>query len=76
MAARSILITGSSSGIGYAAAHDLKARGWRVYASCRKAEDCERLKAEGFDSPQLDYAEPDSIRSALAEVLEATGGTL
>lgn len=76
MAARSILITGSSSGIGYAAAHDLRARGWRVFASCRKPEDCERLKAEGFEAPQLDYADPASIRAALAEVLEATGGTL
>ena len=76
MAARSILITGSSSGIGYAAAHDLRARGWRVFASCRKPEDCERLKAEGFEAPQLDYADPASVRAGLTEVLEATGGTL
>ncbi|NVO22144.1 SDR family NAD(P)-dependent oxidoreductase [Donghicola mangrovi] len=76
MAARSILITGSSSGIGYAAAHDLRARGWRVFASCRKPEDCARLQAEGFEAPQLDYADPASVRAALAEVLDATGGTL
>ncbi|NVO26265.1 SDR family NAD(P)-dependent oxidoreductase [Donghicola sp. C2-DW-16] len=76
MAARSILITGSSSGIGYAAAHDLRARGWRVFASCRKPEDCARLQAEGFEAPQLDYADPASVRAALTEVLDATGGTL
>lgn len=76
MAARSILITGCSSGIGYAAAHDLRARGWRVFASCRKQADCERLIAEGFEAPRLDYADSASIDAALVEVLEATGGTL
>ncbi|MGB3244028.1 MAG: SDR family oxidoreductase [Sulfitobacter sp.] len=73
---KSILITGCSSGIGYAAAHGLRARGWRVFASCRKAEDCDRLKAEGFEAPRLDYADEETIRAALAEVLTATGGTL
>ena len=76
MAPKSILITGSSSGIGYDAAHGLRAAGWRVFASCRKPEDCERLRAEGFDSPHLDYDDPETLESALAEVLEATGGTL
>ena len=32
--------------------------------------------AEGFASPRLDYEDPDSISTALGEVLEATGGTL
>ena len=73
---RSILITGCSSGIGYDAAVTLKARGWRVFASCRQAKDCARLQALGFDSPLLDYADPATIKSALAEVLAATGGTL
>ena len=76
MTQKSILITGSSSGIGYDAAHGLRAAGWRVFASCRKAEDCLRLQDEGFESPQIDYADPDSIVNGLAEVLEATGGTL
>jgi len=73
---KSILITGCSSGIGYDAAHGLKARGWRVFASCRKQFDCDRLKAEGFDSPLIDYTDAASIESGLAEVLAATGGTL
>ena len=76
MSDRTILITGCSSGIGYAAAHGMRARGWRVFAACRKPEDCARLKAEGFNAPQLDYADEGSIASALAEVLAATGGTL
>ena len=74
--AKSILITGASSGIGYHAAHALKARGWRVFAACRKAEDCTRLQAEGFDAPRLDYEDEASIHTALQEVLAATGGQL
>lgn len=76
MTQKSVLITGSSSGIGYDAAHGLRDAGWRVFASCRKAEDCERLKAEGFESPLLDYADSTTLANGLAEVLEATGGTL
>jgi NAD(P)-dependent dehydrogenase (short-subunit alcohol dehydrogenase family) len=73
---RSILITGCSSGIGLDAAHGLRARGWRVFASCRQVADCDRLRAEGFDSPLIDYADPASIEDGLAEVLAATGGRL
>lgn len=73
---RSILITGCSSGIGYDSAHGMRAIGWRVFASCRQANDCARLIDEGFESPLIDYADPDSIQSGLTEVLDATGGTL
>ncbi|WP_340241826.1 SDR family oxidoreductase [Sulfitobacter pontiacus] len=76
MQQRTILITGCSSGIGYAAAHTLRERGWRVFASCRQTRDCERLAAEGFDAPQLDYTDASSIAAALDHVLEQTGGTL
>ncbi|UWR15923.1 SDR family oxidoreductase [Sulfitobacter sp. M368] len=76
MSERTILITGCSSGIGYAAAKTLRERGWRVFAACRKQEDCDRLRGEGFDAPRLDYQDEDSIKTALDEVLGATGGTL
>ncbi|MEE4187483.1 MAG: SDR family oxidoreductase [Roseobacter sp.] len=76
MAQKSILITGCSSGIGYTAAHGMKKDGWRVFASCRKQADCDRLIAEGLESPLIDYSRTDTIHSGLAEVLEATGGTL
>lgn len=76
MLQKTILITGCSSGIGYDAAHGLRAAGWRVFASCRKQADCDRLKAEGFDSPRIDYADSATIASGLAETLAATGGTL
>jgi len=76
MSKPTILITGCSSGIGYAAAIGLRDRGWHVYAACRQELDCARLREEGFDSPRLDYADADSIINALADVLDDTGGTL
>ena len=76
MTQRSILITGCSSGIGLDAARGLKARGWRVLATCRQEADCERLRDEGLESFRLDYADEASIAEALAEVLRRTGGTL
>ncbi len=73
---KTILITGCSSGIGFDAAHGLRAAGWRVFASCRAETDCARLRDLGFDSPRIDLADEASIDSGLAEVLAATGGTL
>jgi NAD(P)-dependent dehydrogenase (short-subunit alcohol dehydrogenase family) len=76
MSSRSILITGCSSGIGLDAARGLKARGWRVFATCRKDEDCARLRAERLESFRLDYADEDSLAAAVEEVKARTGGTL
>lgn len=74
--ARSILITGCSSGIGHDAAHGLEARGWRVFATCRAEADCERLRAEGLESFVLDYANEASVAAAVEEVRNRTGGRL
>jgi NAD(P)-dependent dehydrogenase (short-subunit alcohol dehydrogenase family) len=76
MGKKSILITGCSSGIGYDAAHALTRAGWRVFATCRAEDDCERLRGEGLESFRLDYADEASIASALKTTLTRTGGTL
>lgn len=73
---KTILITGCSSGIGLDAARGLKARGWRVFATCRQEGDCARLQAEGLESFVLDYADESSIADAVTEVVTRTGGTL
>ena len=73
---KSILITGCSSGIGHDAAHGLKRAGWRVFATCRKQSDSERLRGEGLESFPLDYDDTDSITAAVEEALSRTGGTL
>ncbi|MEM8631551.1 MAG: SDR family NAD(P)-dependent oxidoreductase [Pseudomonadota bacterium] len=76
MAEKSLLITGCSSGIGYDAAHHMKEKGWRVFATCRNPEDCARLEADGLESFVLDYNDTASIHGALRETLNRTGGTL
>lgn len=73
---RSILITGCSSGIGYASAHALKERGWRVFAACRQQQDCDRLAGEGLETVRLDYLDQDSIGAAVNFVFDKTGGRL
>ncbi|GHH00568.1 SDR family NAD(P)-dependent oxidoreductase [Pseudodonghicola xiamenensis] len=73
---KTILITGCSSGIGHDAAMGLRERGWRVFASCRQQRDCDRLRAQGFDSPRIDYTDTASIAAGLSQVLEITGGRL
>jgi NAD(P)-dependent dehydrogenase (short-subunit alcohol dehydrogenase family) len=71
-----VLITGCSSGIGEAAAHTLRGRDWRVFATARREADVVRLKDQGFESLRLDYQDEASIAAAAAEVLERTGGRL
>jgi NAD(P)-dependent dehydrogenase (short-subunit alcohol dehydrogenase family) len=74
--AKSILITGCSSGIGLCVARGLRERGYRVFASARKAQDVERLQDEGFESLQLDLDDSASIQRAVEEVEEKTNGQL
>lgn len=76
MRAKTILITGCSSGIGYCVASGLQRRGYRVFATARRPESVERLTAEGFESLQLDLDDSQSIKQAVAEILRRTGGEL
>ena len=69
---RSILITGCSSGIGLCVAHGLQQRGWRVFASARKAEDVARLQAAGLEALQLNVDDSLSIQAAVACVAART----
>jgi NAD(P)-dependent dehydrogenase (short-subunit alcohol dehydrogenase family) len=75
-AAKTILITGCSTGIGYTTAKILNNRGHTVIATARKADDVVRLQAEGFTALRLDLADSDSIRQAVEQTLELTGGKL
>jgi NAD(P)-dependent dehydrogenase (short-subunit alcohol dehydrogenase family) len=76
MTEKTILVTGCSSGIGYACALGLQARGWRVFATARKPGDLNRLAGLGLETLYLDYTEPASIEACVAEVSRRTGGKL
>ena len=73
---KSVLTTGCSSGIGRCAAEILLKRGYRVFATARKQEDVNQLISDGFESEQLDLANSVSIRKALENILNKTGGKL
>ena len=73
---RTVLITGCSSGIGRAAADTLRERGYRIFATARRAADVERLTADGHESLRLDLTDGRSIDAAIDEMFSRTSGRL
>lgn len=66
-----VVITGVSSGIGYASAADLVARGYQVFGSVRKQADAERVQSElgeGFTPLLLDVTDHGAVETAVAHV--------
>ena len=77
MRARTILITGCSSGIGLASAQALKERGWRVLATARRTEDLQRLEHDvGVESIFLELSEPASVEACVETAITLTGGQI
>jgi NAD(P)-dependent dehydrogenase (short-subunit alcohol dehydrogenase family) len=78
-APRSVLVTGASTGIGYAAALDLDRAGWRVFAGARSEADLGRLRAilsARSHALRLDVTSGADIAAARDLVAERTGGAL
>jgi NAD(P)-dependent dehydrogenase (short-subunit alcohol dehydrogenase family) len=73
MSSKAVLITGCSSGIGYATAEELLDRGWTVYATARKPDTVSVLEAKGAKLLALDVTDEDSMRTAVDAVTEAEG---
>jgi NADP-dependent 3-hydroxy acid dehydrogenase YdfG len=73
MATGPVLITGCSSGIGFATAERLLNDGRRVYASARRPETLDALKAKGAITLALDVTDEASMSAAVAQVTEAEG---
>ncbi len=74
---RSVVITGTSTGIGWGTAKVLIANGFRVFGSVRKTSDAERLAAEFGDRfvPLLfDVTDEAAVKAAAADVRTALAG--
>ena len=76
-AKQSVVITGASTGIGWAAAKVLLGKGFRVFGTVRKQSDADRLGAEFGDDfvPLLaDVTDEAAVRQAATRVGEMLGG--
>lgn len=74
---RSVVVTGTSTGIGWGTAKVLIASGFRVFGSVRKQADAERLAAEfgaAFVPLVFDVTDEDAVGLAAARVGEALAG--
>ncbi len=79
----SVLVTGTSSGLGLESAVELAGRGWLVVASMRDPGRRAALDArtgaaglEPLDVVRLDVTDGDSAKQAVEETLELSGGRL
>ena len=70
-----MLITGCSSGIGAATARRLAASGWDVWATARRPETLDDLRAAGCRTLALDVTDSASMAAAVAAV-EAEHGAV
>jgi len=74
---KSVVVTGASTGIGWAVAQVLTKRGFHVFGSVRKAADAERLKAafgEAVTPLVFDVTDEAAVRKAARTVEAALDG--
>ena len=74
---KSVVITGASTGIGFATTKVLLDRGFRVFGSVRKQADAERLKAQfgaNFTPLLFDVTDDAAVRVAAKIVRTALDG--
>lgn len=74
---RSVVITGASTGIGWAAAKLLLDRGFRVFGSVRKQADADRLRVEfgaNFTPLRFDVTDEAAVLAAAREVRSQLSG--
>ena len=74
---RSVVVTGASTGIGWAIAKFLIGRGYRVFGSVRKQADADRLRGEfgaNFTPLLFDVTDEAAVLAAARQVREALAG--
>ena len=67
------LVTGASSGIGEAAAKDLRLRGFTVYAAARRIERLAALETLGIRPLQMDVTDDSSITQGVQRIIAESG---
>jgi NADP-dependent 3-hydroxy acid dehydrogenase YdfG len=70
---KAVLITGCSSGIGHATAEKLADDGCKVYATARRPDSIDDLKAKGCETLALDVTDEASMQAAVDHVTEREG---
>ncbi|CAH2352342.1 NADPH-dependent 1-acyldihydroxyacetone phosphate reductase [[Candida] railenensis] len=74
---KSALVTGASSGIGYATSIELAKRGYKVFAGARRLEPMQPLQdTYGIHIFKLDVSSLESVKGAKKYIAEETGGYL
>ncbi|ODQ78255.1 hypothetical protein BABINDRAFT_162910 [Babjeviella inositovora NRRL Y-12698] len=73
---KTAVITGASSGIGYAASIEMAKRGYQVYACARRLEPMEELKKYGVKTFTCDVTDLESVKKAKAYIEKETNGKL
>jgi NAD(P)-dependent dehydrogenase (short-subunit alcohol dehydrogenase family) len=70
---KAVLITGCSSGIGHETAKHLAGQGHKVYATARRPESIEDLKAAGCETLACDVTDEASMKACVEAVEGAEG---
>jgi NAD(P)-dependent dehydrogenase (short-subunit alcohol dehydrogenase family) len=73
MTSPTVLITGCSSGIGFATAQAFARRGATVFATARRPQALAALTGAGVQTLALDVLDDDSMRTAVGEVQSRCG---
>lgn len=74
--ARTLLVTGASTGIGEACARHMAAKGWTVFAGVRSQKDAHALKQGAIGDLRpliLDVTRPEQVEAAVATIGAALG---
>jgi NAD(P)-dependent dehydrogenase (short-subunit alcohol dehydrogenase family) len=74
---KDVVVTGVSTGIGYATTKVLVSRGFRVFGSVRRQADADRLRTEfgnGYVPLVMDISDADAVHQAAQKVGSMIGG--
>ncbi|MDR1753516.1 MAG: SDR family NAD(P)-dependent oxidoreductase, partial [Eubacterium sp.] len=73
MSNRVALITGASSGIGYAAALEFQKKGFTVYGAARRIERMSGFQKKGIHTISLDVTNDESMVNCVNSIIEKEG---